>query len=336
MTDIFVNGKTSDGSGGFNYPGATYRSRDDFYSIFKPALINAGWVNHFESIPTTTDSRSNDFFSRFTATTENGHSCYLNLYQSNISSNVSSSHWSLTVTLSQNPDGINARGSSVMGNDNYDCHLWLAVNNLSLCYLNYDSSRTVSSLSSSAGISRPIGVSAAHFGWLNRASSDDAYAYMYGSFSTPISKVSAFFGKSHDTSIDWKRATDGYTLEVNNAALKNNELGSVQVPFPAQGISDRFTTTPLSLTRNNVPLSSTDYTAMGFHSGLAGQQNLAANNRVELGTYYFIESYNKYRGSVQFAATGMASLPPFATATLDNGRVYISAGDIGTQGFRIA
>lgn len=318
MPEVYLNG------GGPNYAGHAVFSVFDILDSIRSTLVSAGWTQ------LTTQLSANDDLSQSVLMRANaiagGHQAW---YRFSVVSNSANyvDGFSIQVQGFQSPALLRP---SLSYNLDYigagtEARLWVIANSEAACIC----------LRAFGGLGKGI-----HIGFLDRVEpTTDAFAYAIGTFYMADFRLTDYaIARSAHTSTDWLLVKDSYS--TNNYLLASGSAGGI----PLQGNHDRHTT----ILRPEEHFSLTASTNAG-RNAFNGRLN-GLDGKAVLGEYFFVEGRSNsadytvtgnlspmlyYRGNVQFAITGLASLSAFAQVEDAVGTRYISTGGLGNQGFRI-
>jgi hypothetical protein len=323
MTAIFVNG------GGPTYPGAAFSSGTDLLTQLRDNLVTAGWTTVSDTIPTLLVMRGLAFDA-----SPNNHNCWLRF-------SIPSAG-----TMRIVGDGL-GNGTSLSAN--YDFSYEDAAGNWFHLTADQDAFCLAVKKSDSTW-------SNCHAGFVERVEATDRFAWMVGRLDQYYS--SAQWARGFKSSSAWQNAIFDYRCQATGAASRYLATGlttagdteAVVVAangryniVPYQTIFDRFcvgleasyqSTTSAWTTVDVGGIGGTDFARKPYNPSLGRLNSL--NSKPFLGTYYYIEDYDCFRGFIRFAAVGLSSLSAGAMTVDPSGKRWLSVGPAGIQGFRIA
>lgn len=313
MTIVFANG------GGPTYPGVTFTTSTGLLTLLHNTLVSAGWL----SITNTPSSNLVELagFSGFNA-------CYLRAYVSANQLVLRGGHTASFSAIS--PELLSYFTGSLA---NFSCqftpgttnYCWITADADCFCIMIRDSADTVS-------------YGAQRFGFYDRHDTQDEFAWGLGPLYTFT--YGQLVARSALTATNWYDAG-----AQNNSTNKTAPyFGEKDVAMPIEGYISVYT-------QANRCTGATDSSNINAGQRRHYGNSNGATGAPQLSLHYVLEgssaaphpSYSQngfagysffYRGTVKFAATGMAHLAPGSIAT-QNGKTYISPGPLGI-GFQVA
>jgi hypothetical protein len=322
MTLIFVNG------GGPTFPGSAFTTGTEALTQIRNNLVTAGWTTITDTIPTLLVMRG-----IAPEAAPNNHNCW---FRFSIPS---------TGTIRVVGDRL---GDNTSLSANYDLtYTDSATNNL---YLSADTDAFC------LAVKNPTGPawSNLHGGFVERVLETDQFGWMIGRLDQFY--ATAQWARGFITTNNWQYANYNYRYDRGGAGDYfvaatglGSALGATEASITtttARGLSipywttmDRFTSVIAKFNNN------------AFDAAVTGGNNVqtlanpfrpdqgrlnAVTGTPFLGTFFYIENNEGFRGFVRFAAVGLSSLAAGAMTVDPSGKRWLSVGPPGIQGFRIA